>query len=90
LGLETVAEIYRGPWDKEAIIALAEADDPIATAVGKTQIQEGVVVKPIKETTHPKLGRLVLKIISNRYLTHKEDKKNKKQRKNTTQTQEEK
>jgi RNA ligase (TIGR02306 family) len=78
LGLETVAEIYRGLWDKEAVIALAEKDDPIAAAVGKTQIQEGVVVKPIKETTHPKLGRLVLKIISNRYLTQKEDKKRKK------------
>jgi RNA ligase (TIGR02306 family) len=75
LGLETVAEIYRGPWDKDVIVALAEKDDPIAAAVGKAQVQEGVVVKPTKEMTHPKLGRLVLKIISNRYLTQKEDKK---------------
>lgn len=33
-----------------------------------THIKEGVVVKPIYETFHPRLGRVVLKMISKQYL----------------------
>ena len=29
---------------------------------------EGIVVQPVKETTHPEIGRVVLKLISDRYL----------------------
>lgn len=31
-------------------------------------VMEGVVVQPIVERTHPEIGRVVLKLISDRYL----------------------
>jgi RNA ligase (TIGR02306 family) len=40
-------------------------------------IKEGVVIKPVKERTHPRLGRVILKIINPDYLVRKEGTENK-------------
>lgn len=64
LGLEWVPELYRGPWDKDKALALAEGK----TTLGGKHIREGCVVKPVKEVTHLKLGRLILKVVGQSYL----------------------
>jgi len=61
----SVPTLYEGPFDIEKIKALADGKSVID---GKTT-REGVVVKPIKERHVRGLGRLVLKIISNQYLS---------------------
>jgi hypothetical protein len=68
LGLEWVPELYRGPWDKDKALALAEGK----TTLGGKHIREGCVVKPVRESTHPKLGRLTLKVVGQGYLTSDE------------------
>lgn len=78
LGIPTVPELYIGPWDKEKIIAMAEMDNTLGTTINN--ISEGVVVKAAVEQIHPKLGRLILKIVSNRYLQIGEGRKDKKKK----------
>lgn len=57
--------IYRGPFDEAQAYALAECD---SAWPGACHIREGVVVLPIKERTDEGIGRVVLKIVGNRYL----------------------
>jgi len=68
-GVPTVPLVYRGEYNKEKIWALAENNTLIPTE--KPQISEGVVVKPEIERTHPKVGRVALKFVSNNYWTRK-------------------
>jgi len=35
-------------------------------------LMEGIVVQPLVERTHPEIGRVVLKLISDRYLLRKD------------------
>lgn len=42
--------------------------------IGGDHIREGVVVKPVEERTDPKLGRVILKYVSDEYLLKKKDK----------------
>lgn len=60
--------LYRGPWDREVLFALAEGKSQAAGARGADQIREGIVVKPIRERTSLEIGRVQLKIVSNAYL----------------------
>lgn len=55
------------PYRFERIKELAEGP----TLLGAPHIREGAVVKPQVERTHPKVGRLVLKYVSDAYLTGK-------------------
>jgi len=64
--LPWVPLVYRGPFDKEKILAFAEGDSKWP---GANHHAEGVVVKPIHERTDPKIGRTQLKVVSNRYLS---------------------
>lgn len=64
LGLDFVPEVYRGKWDKETLMALAEGK----TTLGAKHIREGIVVKPVEETIVRGIGRLVLKIVGQGYL----------------------
>ena len=43
--LPWVPEVYRGPWNKDAIFALADGDSDLAMWQGVKQIREGIVVK---------------------------------------------
>jgi RNA ligase (TIGR02306 family) len=65
-GLPWVPTIYRGPFDKDKIIELAEGDSQWVSA---DHYLEGVVVKPIQERTDRKIGRVQLKVVGNRYLS---------------------
>ncbi len=58
--------IHHGKFDVEHIKGLAERDSVIP---GANHCCEGVVVRPIQERHDPKLGRVQLKFVSNRYLS---------------------
>ena len=60
--LPVVPEVYRGPWDKHGV-RMADGQSFIAK-----HIREGFVVKPAKERWDHKVGRVVLKAISEKYL----------------------
>jgi len=64
-GLNWVPLLYRGPFDGAKLFELAEGD---STWPGANHMREGCVVLPIKERTDPELGRVQLKLVSNRYL----------------------
>jgi len=42
------------------------------SAIDDTTEREGLVIRPLKERTHPRLGRVILKVISPAYLAQKE------------------
>ena len=53
------------PFDLEKILTFAEGPSLIASA---NHVREGIVVKPIVERTHPRIGRVCLKVVGNGYL----------------------
>jgi RNA ligase (TIGR02306 family) len=59
--------VFRGPYSLAAIKAVSEGP----TTLGAGHIREGVVVRPERERTDPKLGRVVLKYIGDEYLLAK-------------------
>lgn len=63
-GAKMAPLIYRGPFDLEKLKELAEEDSEWP---GAQHLREGLVVKPVVERVHPRIGRLALKIVSNRY-----------------------
>lgn len=61
-----VPVIYRGPFSKET---LEDITDGLEQVTGdELHIREGVVIKPIKERHHVRLGRVILKNVSDDYL----------------------
>ena len=60
----TVPVLYRGPYYLDTIKALSEGP----TTLAADHIREGIVVKPVIERTHPKVGRVCLKYIGDPYL----------------------
>jgi RNA ligase (TIGR02306 family) len=70
-GIPIVPELYRGPFNMDVVKEIADGN---TTFEGATHIREGVVVKPVVERLHPKIGRVVLKYIGTEYeLTKKRD-----------------
>jgi RNA ligase (TIGR02306 family) len=63
-GVPTVPVLYRGPF---GLAKMKELADGNSTLTGANHIREGVVVKPVRERTHPKVGRLALKYIGLQY-----------------------
>lgn len=63
--LPWVPLVFRGPYNKEKVLAMAEED---SSYPGADHHREGVVIAPIHERTHRKIGRVKLKIVGNRYL----------------------
>lgn len=68
LGVEQAPLLYRGPYDREKVEALAEEDSTVDGAGG---IREGVVVRPVKERYDHRVGRVILKQHSQRFLLRK-------------------
>ena len=66
-GVETVPNLYRGAYSLERVRDLSAGN----TTMGDDHIREGVVVKPVVERTHPKVGRVILKYIGDQYLFSK-------------------
>ncbi len=64
-GLEWVPELYKGPFDEPAARLLAEGN---STIPGADHIREGIVIKPVMERQDPEIGRVQMKIVSNKYL----------------------
>ncbi len=58
--------VHHGRFDVKHIKSLAERDSVIP---GAKHCCEGVVVRPVQERHDPKLGRVQLKFVSNRYLS---------------------
>jgi len=57
--------LYSGPFDIEKIKELAEGD---SSWPGANHMREGCVILPQSERTDSELGRVQLKLVSNRYL----------------------
>lgn len=66
-GVPTAPVVYRGPYALEAIAGVSGGK----TLLGDDHIREGVVVRPVTERTDPKVGRVILKYISDEYLLAK-------------------
>lgn len=67
LGLPSVPALYRGPWSHE-LASLAEGE---STLSGAGNVREGFVVKPIQERFDDRIGRVILKLHGEGYLTRK-------------------
>lgn len=64
--LPTAPLVYRGEYDAERILHLAEEDSAVETAP-KGHMREGLVIVPECERRDECIGRVALKHISNRY-----------------------
>ena len=60
-----VPVLYLGPWNREVAIRLSEGQTTVSNA---NHIREGVVIQPIPDRLHYKLGRIKLKLVSDTYL----------------------
>ena len=63
-GVDTVPLLDRGPFSLERIAALSRGK----TTLPDQHIREGVVVRPVKERFDAKIGRVILKYLSDDYL----------------------
>lgn len=64
-GVPVAPMLWRGPFNLEAVQKVAELDSGAATENG--HMREGVVIVPEVERRHPEIGRVALKLISNRF-----------------------
>jgi RNA ligase len=64
--LEWVPQLYEGPFDWEVISKLIDGQTTVPGAKG---IREGIVIRPLKNRHVRGLGRLILKCVSNAYLS---------------------
>jgi RNA ligase (TIGR02306 family) len=62
--LPQVPILYQGTYSWESVAQFNNA----SSVIDEKSIMEGVIVQPIKERTNPEIGRVVLKLISDRYL----------------------
>ena len=69
LKIPMVPLLYRGPFDKEVMIEHTNGKEAVSD--GGSNIREGIVVKPPVERQDSTLGRVVLKSVSEAYLTRK-------------------
>ncbi|MGD0089327.1 MAG: RNA ligase (ATP) [Planctomycetota bacterium] len=60
-----VPVLYQGPFSARKLLECAEGP---STWPGANHMREGAVVVPVVERTHPELGRVCLKAVSNAYL----------------------
>lgn len=74
-GVQMVPLLYDGPFAMATIVALAQGRTEIPTASviidDVKAMKEGVVVRSYEERRDPKVGRCVLKYVSDQYLTGK-------------------
>lgn len=69
MNLDMVPVLYCGPFSKEVVEKYTSGKETIS---GKEQhIREGIVIRPVQEKRHDKLGRVQLKSVSEDYLLRK-------------------
>ncbi len=66
--LPRVPVLYQGAYSWEAVSQFNNAD----SVINPSCMMEGVIIQPIQERTNPEVGRVVLKLISDRYLLRKD------------------
>lgn len=66
--VEMVPLVYDGPFSLNKMKEISSGN----TLLGADHIREGIVCKPVMERTDPKLGRVILKYISDAYLFKKD------------------
>lgn len=66
--LQTVPNLYVGPFSKEVVDKLRDGD----SVIGGQKVREGIVIKPVKEAVCS-IGRKVLKYISDAYYLKNQD-----------------
>jgi len=64
-GVSTVPILYEGPFNMAVVKELSVGKSAVPSTA---HVREGVVVKPVVERTHPKIGRVILKYISDSFL----------------------
>jgi RNA ligase (TIGR02306 family) len=69
VGVPTVPVLYEGPFDVAKIWEVASGKTQAMTADGKSHLREGVVVRPLIGRMDMTLGRVILKFVSDAYLT---------------------
>ena len=67
VGLEYVPVLYEGPFTREALELHTNGN----TALGDGNIREGIVIRPKHGRNHDEIGRVILKSVSDAYLTRK-------------------
>lgn len=65
--IPTVPLEYIGPYSTDMVHKLKKGDDP------DQKIKEGIVIKPVIDRHHPLIGRMVMKLINDDYLTQKQE-----------------
>jgi RNA ligase (TIGR02306 family) len=65
-GVETVPAVATIPFELEVVKSLSEGKTLLMDQ--EAHIREGLVVRPIRERTNPKTGRVILKYVSDSYL----------------------
>ena len=65
VGVPVVPVLYRGPFNETEAYAMAEQDSSWPGAIHE---REGVVILPVPERVDLNIGRVILKMVSNRYL----------------------
>ena len=65
VGLDCVPVLYEGPWSPALLDQYL--DGPSAVP-GADHIREGAVIRPLVERYDPRLGRVIVKAVSERYL----------------------
>ena len=65
-----VPTLYRGPFSMEVVSTVCNGSCTLegSSILSEDTIMEGGVVRPVVERTDPKIGRVVLKYLSDRYL----------------------
>lgn len=66
--LPSVPVLYIGSYTWEAVSQFNNANSVLEPKC----MMEGVIIQPLVERTHPEIGRVVLKLISDRYLLRKD------------------
>lgn len=57
--------LYMGSYSESIVMAYVDGQ---TTIPGASHIREGIVIKPLRERTSPEVGRVILKVVSNKYL----------------------
>lgn len=69
IGVERVPVLYRGPFNKARLLKYTEGKETVSGS--GTHVREGIVIRPLDERMHPRYGRVIVKSVSEAYLTRK-------------------
>lgn len=68
-GLNRVPVLYKGPFKKSLMLEYTDGKETVSG--NELHLREGIVIRPVEEWEHVRLGRVQLKSVSADYLTRK-------------------